>query len=98
MRLLCRTRRLWTSVYELSSWELKEWSMFSTKPSSDTVPIHRSARIPQAPDEYGFYVDAEDHGLKDLNELANYSSALLDPESDKWLEAMNAEMQSMKDN
>ncbi|GKF36327.1 putative retrotransposon ty1-copia subclass protein [Tanacetum coccineum] len=34
----------------------------------------------------------------DLGEPANYKSALLDPESDKWLDAMNVEMQSMKDN
>ncbi|GKA06348.1 putative retrotransposon ty1-copia subclass protein [Tanacetum coccineum] len=34
----------------------------------------------------------------DLGEPANYKSALLDPESDKWLNAMNVEMQSMKDN
>ncbi|GJY21831.1 retrotransposon protein, putative, ty1-copia subclass, partial [Tanacetum coccineum] len=31
-------------------------------------------------------------------EPANYKAALLDPESDKWLNAMNVEMQSMKDN
>ncbi|GJZ02463.1 retrotransposon protein, putative, ty1-copia subclass [Tanacetum coccineum] len=29
---------------------------------------------------------------------ANYKAALLDPESDKWLDVMNTEMQSMKDN
>ncbi|GJZ10145.1 zinc finger, CCHC-type containing protein [Tanacetum coccineum] len=29
---------------------------------------------------------------------ANYKAALLDPKSDKWLNAMNVEMQSMKDN
>ncbi|GKG08419.1 putative retrotransposon ty1-copia subclass protein, partial [Tanacetum coccineum] len=34
----------------------------------------------------------------DLGEPANYKAALLDPESDKWLNAMNMEMQSMKDN
>ncbi|GJX35221.1 retrotransposon protein, putative, ty1-copia subclass [Tanacetum coccineum] len=34
----------------------------------------------------------------DHNEPANYKAALLDPESDKWLDAMNVEMQSMKDN
>ncbi|GJT50240.1 zinc finger, CCHC-type containing protein [Tanacetum coccineum] len=33
----------------------------------------------------------------DLGEPANYKAALLDPESDKWLTAMNVEMQSMKD-
>ncbi|GJR06245.1 retrotransposon protein, putative, ty1-copia subclass [Tanacetum coccineum] len=35
-----------------------------------------------------------DHGRK----TPNYRAALSDPESKKWLEAMNAEMQSMKDN
>nr|GEW39661.1 hypothetical protein [Tanacetum cinerariifolium] len=35
---------------------------------------------------------------RDLSELANYKVALLDPKSDKWLNAMNVEMQSMKDN
>ncbi|GJS20503.1 zinc finger, CCHC-type containing protein [Tanacetum coccineum] len=33
-----------------------------------------------------------------LGEPANYKAALLDPKSDKWLNAMNVEMQSMKDN
>ncbi|GKG28825.1 putative retrotransposon ty1-copia subclass protein, partial [Tanacetum coccineum] len=28
----------------------------------------------------------------------NYKAALLDPESKKWLDAMNVEIQSMKDN
>ncbi|GKD07715.1 retrotransposon protein, putative, ty1-copia subclass [Tanacetum coccineum] len=35
---------------------------------------------------------------RDLSEPANYKAALLDPESDKWLNSMNVEMQSMKDN
>ncbi|GJT82392.1 retrotransposon protein, putative, ty1-copia subclass [Tanacetum coccineum] len=39
-----------------------------------------------------------EHELGDLGEPANYKAALLDPESDKWLDAMNVEMQSMKDN
>ncbi|GJV65171.1 retrotransposon protein, putative, ty1-copia subclass [Tanacetum coccineum] len=44
------------------------------------------------------HVDAEDHELRDLGEPANYKAALLDPESDKLLNAMNVEMQSMRDN
>nr|GEW78403.1 putative retrotransposon Ty1-copia subclass protein [Tanacetum cinerariifolium] len=44
------------------------------------------------------HVDAEEHELGDLGEPANYKAALLDPESDKWLNVMNVEMQSMKDN
>ncbi|GKD37531.1 putative retrotransposon ty1-copia subclass protein [Tanacetum coccineum] len=35
------------------------------------------------------YIDAEEHELGDLGEPANYKVALLDPESDKWLNAMN---------
>ncbi|GJS03021.1 zinc finger, CCHC-type containing protein [Tanacetum coccineum] len=47
-----------------------------------------------------FENDVIDHEAKlgDLGEPANYKAALLDPESDKWLNAMNVEMQSMKDN
>ncbi|GJX57069.1 retrotransposon protein, putative, ty1-copia subclass [Tanacetum coccineum] len=43
-------------------------------------------------------IDAEEHELRDLGEPANYKAALLDLESDKWLNAMYVEMQSMKDN
>nr|GEW56939.1 hypothetical protein [Tanacetum cinerariifolium] len=39
-----------------------------------------------------------DEPQRDLGEPANYKAALLDPESEKWLNAMNVEMQSMKDN
>nr|GEZ95546.1 hypothetical protein [Tanacetum cinerariifolium] len=44
------------------------------------------------------YIDAEEHELGDLGEPANYKAALLDLESKKWLDAMNVEMQTMKDN
>ncbi|GJW76758.1 retrotransposon protein, putative, ty1-copia subclass [Tanacetum coccineum] len=68
------------------------------EPQNVEVPICRSARIPQAPYRYGFYVDVEEYELGDLNEPPNYKTALSYPESDKWLEAMNTEMQSIKDN
>ncbi|GKF70444.1 putative retrotransposon ty1-copia subclass protein, partial [Tanacetum coccineum] len=57
-----------------------------------------SARISQALEQYGFYIDAKEHKLGDHGEPPNYRAALSDPESKKWLEAMNVEMQSMKDN
>nr|GEV65772.1 putative retrotransposon Ty1-copia subclass protein [Tanacetum cinerariifolium] len=44
------------------------------------------------------HVDAEEHELGDLGEPTNYKATLLDLNSDKWLEAMNVEMQTMKDN
>nr|GEZ34957.1 hypothetical protein [Tanacetum cinerariifolium] len=68
------------------------------EPQSDIVPIRRSTRIRHALDRMCLYIDAEEHELEDLREPANYKAALLDPESEKWLNAMNVEMKSMKDN
>ncbi|GJX99551.1 retrotransposon protein, putative, ty1-copia subclass [Tanacetum coccineum] len=65
---------------------------------TDVNPVCRSARIPRAPERYGFYIDAEEHELGDHGEPPNYQAALSDHESKKWLEAMKTEMQSMKDN
>ncbi|GJY16024.1 hypothetical protein Tco_0386446 [Tanacetum coccineum] len=71
---------------------------FSESKSNAILSFLISMRIPKAPGRYGFYVDAEDHELGDLNEPPNYKAALSDPKIDKWVKAMNAEMQSMKDN
>ncbi|GJS63073.1 retrotransposon protein, putative, ty1-copia subclass [Tanacetum coccineum] len=68
------------------------------EPQSDINPIRRSSRTKHAPNQMCLYIDAEEHELGDLGEPANYKAALLDPESEKWLAAMNVEMQSMKDN
>nr|GEY12222.1 hypothetical protein [Tanacetum cinerariifolium] len=68
------------------------------EPQSDINPIRRSTRTRHPTDRLCLYIDAEEHELGDLGEHANYKAALLDPESKKWLDAMNVEMQSMKDN
>nr|GEW24979.1 hypothetical protein [Tanacetum cinerariifolium] len=68
------------------------------EPQSDINPIRKSSRTRHAPDHMCLYIDAEEHELGDLGEPANYKAALLDLESKKWLDAMNVEMQSMKDN
>ncbi|GJW40719.1 retrotransposon protein, putative, ty1-copia subclass [Tanacetum coccineum] len=57
-----------------------------------------SVRIPQAPKRYGFNINDEEHELGDHGEPPNYRATLSDPESEKWLEAMNAKMQSIKVN
>ncbi|GJU21257.1 retrotransposon protein, putative, ty1-copia subclass [Tanacetum coccineum] len=49
-------------------------------------------------ERYGFYIDAKVHELGDHGEPANYQAALADPEYEKWLDVINVEMQSMKDN
>ncbi|GJZ23756.1 retrotransposon protein, putative, ty1-copia subclass [Tanacetum coccineum] len=68
------------------------------KPQSDIIPIRKSSRTHHALDRMCLHVDANDHELGDLSEPAIYKAALLDPESDKWLNAMNVELQSMRDN
>nr|GEV56916.1 hypothetical protein [Tanacetum cinerariifolium] len=54
--------------------------------------VHKDTTCPRS------YIDAEEHELGDLGEPANYKAALLDHESKKWLNTMNVEMKSMKDN
>nr|GEU46533.1 hypothetical protein [Tanacetum cinerariifolium] len=68
------------------------------EPQSDINPIRKSYWTRCAPDRMCLYIDTEEHELGDLSEPANYKVALLDPESKKWLDAMNVEMQSMKEN
>nr|GEV28573.1 hypothetical protein [Tanacetum cinerariifolium] len=68
------------------------------EPQSDINPIRKSSRTRCALNRMCFHVNAEEHELGDLSEPANYKAALLDPKSDKWLNAMNVEMQSMRDN
>ncbi|GJX16530.1 retrotransposon protein, putative, ty1-copia subclass [Tanacetum coccineum] len=58
----------------------------------DTSPSENTSKIPMEVEE------VEEHSFRDLNVPTKYKATLLDPESDKWLDAMNAEMQSMKDN
>nr|GEV48711.1 hypothetical protein [Tanacetum cinerariifolium] len=62
------------------------------EPQSDINPIRRSTRTGRTPDRMCLYVDAEEHELGDLSEPANYKAALLDPKSNKWLNAMNVEI------
>ncbi|GJV11645.1 retrotransposon protein, putative, ty1-copia subclass [Tanacetum coccineum] len=68
------------------------------EPQSDIIPIRKSARTRHAPDRMCLNVKADEYELGDLNEPVNYKAALLDPEYDKWINAINVEMQSMKDN
>ncbi|GJR00654.1 retrotransposon protein, putative, ty1-copia subclass [Tanacetum coccineum] len=57
------------------------------EPQSDIIPIRRSTRTRNAPNRMCLYIDAQEHELGDLGEPANYKVVLLDPKSDKWLNA-----------
>nr|GFA53067.1 retrotransposon protein, putative, Ty1-copia subclass [Tanacetum cinerariifolium] len=67
-------------------------------PQEEVIPICRPERTHQAPNHLCLNVEAEEHSLRDLNEPTRYKAAMLDPESNKWLDAINAKMQSMIDN
>ncbi|GKC41809.1 retrotransposon protein, putative, ty1-copia subclass [Tanacetum coccineum] len=67
-------------------------------PQEEVIPVRRSERTHQAPDRLCLNVEVEEHSLGDLNEPTSYKAAMLDSESNKWINAMNAEIQSMMDN
>ncbi|GJS59586.1 retrotransposon protein, putative, ty1-copia subclass [Tanacetum coccineum] len=70
----------------------------SLKPQEDVTLVRRSVRTHRVPKCLCLNVEVEEHSLGDLNEPTNYKAALSDPESAKWLDVINREMQSMKDN
>ncbi|GJX35608.1 retrotransposon protein, putative, ty1-copia subclass [Tanacetum coccineum] len=67
-------------------------------PQEEVIPVRRSERTRRAPNRLCLNVKAEEHSLGDLNEPTSYKAAMLDSESNKWIDAMNAEIQSMMDN
>ncbi|GKC26982.1 retrotransposon protein, putative, ty1-copia subclass, partial [Tanacetum coccineum] len=67
-------------------------------PQEEVVLVRRSARTHRAPNRLFLNVEVKVHSLRDLNEPNNYKPAILDLKSDKWVDTMSAEMQSMKDN
>ncbi|GKD51978.1 hypothetical protein Tco_1280954 [Tanacetum coccineum] len=68
------------------------------KPRCDIILISRFTRTRHALDRMCLNIKADEYELGDLNEPANYKVALPDPNFDKWLNVINVEMQSMKDN
>ncbi|KAK9044560.1 hypothetical protein V6N11_058458 [Hibiscus sabdariffa] len=64
-----------------------------------TRPLRRSTRERHEPERYGFLITT--HGdviLVDHDEPKTYQEAVSSPDSEKWLEAMRSEMDSMSDN
>ncbi|GJT26502.1 retrotransposon protein, putative, ty1-copia subclass [Tanacetum coccineum] len=64
----------------------------------EEAPVRRSVRTHRAPERLCLNVEVEEHSIGNLNEPTNYKASMLYSESNKWLDATNAEMQSMKDN
>ncbi|GKE70568.1 retrotransposon protein, putative, ty1-copia subclass [Tanacetum coccineum] len=66
----------------------------------DILPSENTSEHPIEEESLAPIVSQEEDVVPvwDLNEPANYKAALLYPEFEKWLVAMNEEMQSMNDN
>ena len=65
------------------------------------APLRRFGRVPHQPDKYyGFLVRNGDPVELDENDEdpITYMDAMQRPDSEKWLEAMKSEMESMKVN
>ncbi|KAK9036819.1 hypothetical protein V6N11_021746 [Hibiscus sabdariffa] len=72
---------------------------FLTNSGKETQPLRRSTRERHEPERYGFLVTT--HGdviLVDQDEPKTYQEAVASPDSEKWLEAMRSEMDSMSEN
>ncbi|GKF31078.1 retrotransposon protein, putative, ty1-copia subclass [Tanacetum coccineum] len=60
-------------------------------PQEEVIMVRRSERTHRAPDRLCLIVKAKEHSLGDLNEPTSYKVAMLDSESNKWIDAINAE-------
>ncbi|GKA71049.1 retrotransposon protein, putative, ty1-copia subclass [Tanacetum coccineum] len=67
-------------------------------PLEEDILIPRSERTRRVPNRLCLNVEVEEPSLGDLNKPTSYKAAMLDSKSNKWIDAMNAEIQSMIDN
>ena len=66
------------------------------QPAQVAQAPRRSSRIHQQPERYGFLMDQHDGILlMEQDEPTTYVEAVTGPDSEKWLEAMKSEMESM---
>ncbi|GJR97663.1 retrotransposon protein, putative, ty1-copia subclass [Tanacetum coccineum] len=63
-------------------------------PQEEVIHVRRSARTHRAPNPLCLNVKVEEQSLRDLNETNNYKAAILDLESDKWVDAIKHDMES----
>ncbi|GJS44471.1 retrotransposon protein, putative, ty1-copia subclass [Tanacetum coccineum] len=61
-------------------------------PQEEVIPVCRSERTHRAPDHLCLNIEAEEHSIRNLNEPTSYKAAMLDSESNKWIDAMNVEI------
>ncbi|GKA93004.1 retrotransposon protein, putative, ty1-copia subclass [Tanacetum coccineum] len=87
-----------TLLSEITSNIPQEVEGFGPPPQEEEILIRRSERTHRVPNRLCLNIEVEEHSLGDLNEPTSYKAAMLDAESNKWIDAMNTEIQSMMDN
>ena len=66
--------------------------------TQSTPPLRRSDRVQNAPMRYGFVIENNEAHIIENDEPLTYMEAIMRRDSDKWLEAMKSEMDSMYSN
>ena len=68
------------------------------QPVQVDLPLRRSDRVRRQPERYSFLLSDHDDVMLIENEPTTYQEAVMSPDSEKWLEAMRSEMESMYTN
>ncbi|GJZ58937.1 retrotransposon protein, putative, ty1-copia subclass [Tanacetum coccineum] len=87
-----------TSPSEITSNIPQQVEGFGPPPQEEEIPMRRSERTRRVLNRLCLNLEVEEHSLGDLNEPTSYKATMLDAESNKWIDAMNAKIQSMMDN
>ena len=66
--------------------------------SQNTPPLRRSDRVRNAPIRYGFIIENNKAHIIENDEPLTYTEAIMSRDSNKWLEAMKSEMDSLYSN
>ncbi|GKC35439.1 retrotransposon protein, putative, ty1-copia subclass [Tanacetum coccineum] len=78
--------------------EFFEKNLITQEVSGRAMDLEEIQDEDTSPSEITSEIPMEEHSLEDLNEPTSYKAAMLDSKSNKWIDAMNAEIQSMMDN
>ena len=66
--------------------------------SSGTIEPRRSGRYHQVPERYGYLMEQDEVQIIDDDEPTTYKEMLSSVDKQRWLEAINSEMDSMYEN
>ena len=68
------------------------------QPVQVDIPLRRSDRVRRQPERYSFLLSDHDDVMLIEDEPTTFQEAVMRPDSEKWLEAMRSEMESMYTN